>query len=796
MIDRDDSDLPNKRLKVETQPEILPTTRQTVEPRLLDNLVRRFKCKCVPCRKHGGQACFSLVTERTFIEHRKKDEELSKRYRLELARVEAEGIGGGEAQHAQPLEGGHIDGGSDFDCGSMTDSNDLPPSRHGKATRLDLPVDFDVKQNQQASEEEATQKESRAERDAEEAANEAKRRIAIEEDEEFEKVVRAAESMGLNQWKLKRIKLLDLILKHDLTRQGIKDSIARYTQSWETWEKEDVKDYKLFKLLTWLSYTSMKEYDCCRKSCMAFTGKHARDDTCAICGTSRWVEGSGTTKSAARFWYYSLSEQLKSRYRDPIYAEKARYRAKFRRSERVLIDVFDGDLYQRHLDSKIRIDDEELECKFYENDVDACIGILLDGFHIFDRGEHYCWPVVAIDYNLPLAERYQIENVLIVAIIPGPKGPKDFDSFLRPFVDDTKIWARHGSIIWDAVLQTTTTQKIFILPCSGDPLALELATSMKGHDAQVFQARPGTGRDNDYDPKTLPSRSHNDLTDQAQKVQEVLIGDYEKVSKAFGISRVPIMSEVPGIDMNRSFSMHLLCENVMKDLLKLWHGECGTSTLTGDYPFVISRKNWDLVDAELKMESRDNILLQGKNLPAPGRKQGSFTAKDYSNFLKFVDPAVLHKRLQEPYYSHFVQFRLIAMNLLDWNVPRQDSNQGGSLSEGIDNWVKQYEELYFGGHAELSPAMISPVHALLHACEHVRWLGPFHLSRSFLVERYRQHARSLVKTKRFPYASLAQSVLRIEQMKSVKWRYPQVVEATTEFAHGVRPAEEHEDGFS
>ncbi|GAA5931373.1 uncharacterized protein JCM15063_001448 [Sporobolomyces koalae] len=471
MSDVDDSDLPNKKRRTETQPEVLPTAPHNAEPQPPAKPKRReFKCYCGPCYRQGGEAGFSLVSEKTLTAHRKKHkEELTEAYHLELAKRKAEGIGGGGAQHAQRVQGVHIDDGSGVDCGSMTLSNDRPPRRYGPALRRNLPEDVVEEQFQQeAAEEKERQRELRAERVAEEAAKEAERGTAVEEDEKQEESLRAAglsrsqvlisrdpvlllipswslESQGLGRSKLEMIKLLNFKLKHNLTPECMEDLIALRPQVRGTEEEEDITQYELFKLLARLSHTSMKEYDCCRKSCMAFTGKHVQDDICAICGTSRWVEGSGNQKSATRFWYYSLSEQLKSRYRDPTYAEMARYRAKFCRSEEVLRDVFDGDLYQEQLNAKVRIDDEELECRFYENDVDACIGILLDGFRIFDRDEHNCWPVLAIDYNLPPAERYKTENVLIVALIPGPKSPKNLNSFLRPFVDDTKIWARHGS---------------------------------------------------------------------------------------------------------------------------------------------------------------------------------------------------------------------------------------------------------------------------------------------------------------------------------------------------------------
>ena len=41
--------------------------------------------------------------------------------------------------------------------------------------------------------------------------------------------------------------------------------------------------------------------------------------------------------------------------------------------------------------------------------------------------------------NLPPVQRVKKENMLIVAMFPGPKAPKDFNSFMRPIVDELKL---------------------------------------------------------------------------------------------------------------------------------------------------------------------------------------------------------------------------------------------------------------------------------------------------------------------------------------------------------------------
>lgn len=53
-----------------------------------------------------------------------------------------------------------------------------------------------------------------------------------------------------------------------------------------------------------------------------------------------------------------------------------------------------------------------------------------------ERGTHDCWVIILVLLSLPISERYKNENIWIVAVIPGPKQPKEMDTFLLPFVEE------------------------------------------------------------------------------------------------------------------------------------------------------------------------------------------------------------------------------------------------------------------------------------------------------------------------------------------------------------------------
>jgi len=75
---------------------------------------------------------------------------------------------------------------------------------------------------------------------------------------------------------------------------------------------------------------------------------------------------------------------------------------------------------------------------FFQDCRDIALLASTDGYQIFRQKRDDCWIILLINANLPPTTRVQRENLLISMLIPGPKAPKNFNSFLRPLVDELK----------------------------------------------------------------------------------------------------------------------------------------------------------------------------------------------------------------------------------------------------------------------------------------------------------------------------------------------------------------------
>ena len=86
------------------------------------------------------------------------------------------------------------------------------------------------------------------------------------------------------------------------------------------------------------------------------------------------------------------------------------------------------------------------------------------------------------NYNLPPTERFHDENAICLGEVPGPRKPKDMDSFLYPATQELLLLAV-GVEAWDVVQQEKFTLRAFLIMVFGDIPAMSMLLRVKGHNA-------------------------------------------------------------------------------------------------------------------------------------------------------------------------------------------------------------------------------------------------------------------------------------------------------------------------
>lgn len=242
---------------------------------------------------------------------------------------------------------------------------------------------------------------------------------------------------------------------------------------------------KLQTRIAFLSGIKPVIYHCCKNSCCCFTGPFKSLDICPFCSEARY---DANHRPRNVFSYLPLIPRLIAMCQDNSTAEKMKYRAEHQSQPRTITDIFDAEHYDHLRKTNVTIGDEELPHRFFSQPTDIALGLSTDGFGPFKKRKQSCWPLIAFNYNLPPEIRIHLLSIICLGIIPGPKQPKNIDSFLIPLIDEL-IKLMRGVPAYDV----TQNHRLFVLRAYlitvfGDMPAVAKLMRMKGVNA-IFPCR-------------------------------------------------------------------------------------------------------------------------------------------------------------------------------------------------------------------------------------------------------------------------------------------------------------------
>src|SRR6266496_3741348 len=129
--------------------------------------------------------------------------------------------------------------------------------------------------------------------------------------------------------------------------------------------------------------------------------------------------------------YLSIKEMLKIQYNNKVRAKELLYHYEYITNKELddndLDDIFNRDIYK-----------ELLERNLFKNNRNIAFIISCDRYQIFKQKIDDCWAFLIINNNLNPLIRVKKENLLIPFLIPGLKQLKDFNTFLRSFINEMK----------------------------------------------------------------------------------------------------------------------------------------------------------------------------------------------------------------------------------------------------------------------------------------------------------------------------------------------------------------------
>ena len=256
---------------------------------------------------------------------------------------------------------------------------------------------------------------------------------------------------------------------------------------------------------------------------MCYTGHHANKQECPYCHEPR-LNAAGQLRKI--FTYIPLIPRLQALYGNREMALKMRYRHAREGKNNVdaVEDIFDSEQYKTLLEESVHIGETHYDRKYFDDSCEVALGLSTDGFAPFKRRSKTAWPIILINYNLPPDIHCHLEHILSLGVIPGPKKPHDFDSFIWPLLEELCLLATDRGVptldILDAALFPL---RAHLIAAFGDIPAMSMLMKMKGHNGKrpcrfcMIEGLPIPRGRTHYVP--LDRSSHPDVTTKPTKVK-------------------------------------------------------------------------------------------------------------------------------------------------------------------------------------------------------------------------------------------------------------------------------------
>jgi hypothetical protein len=453
-------------------------------------------------------------------------------------------------------------------------------------------------------------------------------------------------------------------------------------------------------------------YDCCVNSCVAYTGDHKDKQQCPICAESRYTQHQQPRRM---FCYIPLIPRLQKFFSNPNLINQLSYRHNYKHDPDQISDVFDGEHYRTLQQKVVTINGTPLNHKYFSGEHDIAFSVCLDSYLLYKRRRSgpSAMPILLQLYNFPPEIRTHLSRLLCLGVIPGPRAPKDLESFLLPFEDECCLLAK-GIPTYHCIQKRIFTLHAYDLFPHGDIVAIEKLLNIKGHNGfspcrsceiqGILHTSPNSQAQTYYvplmepnqkatwDPASLPLRKHKDwatvTTDIAQQKTKT---KKNEIAMAQGIKGRPSIGRVGSIDYARGVPwdfMHLLFENVVKNLVKLWMRKF-KGLDDGKEDYIIPEKIWEDIGKETVSAVKNIPSAFVRSLGNIVKEQGTFTAEGWAFWFMYLAPILLKGRLQHKFYQHFLQLVDILKTCIKYTLSHIEID---NLEKQIISWVEKYEQ--------------------------------------------------------------------------------------------------------
>ncbi|KAJ2936088.1 hypothetical protein H1R20_g1006, partial [Candolleomyces eurysporus] len=501
---------------------------------------------------------------------------------------------------------------------------------------------------------------------------------------------------------------LDSLSQPSYGPESIYENLRHHMEEYH--DTEILSLHKVRQLVEELTGISPVYDDMCIKGCHAFTGPFADKTECDTCGQSRYLPGTANKRKKSK------EGSMAMRYRSQKMEELIDMEASG--ADIVYDDIYCG-LDLRNIGQTTG---------FTATEDDTFVGLSVDGAQLYQDKKSDTWFGIWIVYDYDPATRYKRHHVLPAFIIPGPKKPKNVESYLFwSFYHLSALQQENGGAgLWayDAMKGAIISSRIFFLFGTADATAYEKARLMTGI------SRPSLISALKY---TLPP------------------------PKCFTVDL-----------------MHLLLNNIPELMLSIWRGtiKCDTDTdskLMWDWA-TLSGKRWEehgqlIADAKSAFPS---LFHRTPRNPAQKLNSG-FKATEYCLYFFGLGPAHLRTLLPKVYWQNYCKLVQGARILTQRRITQAQVRKAYSI---LVQFVEEFENIYYERRMDRLHFCCPALHTLLHSPKEVARVGPGAYLTQFTLEGTIGLLTRDIWQHSTPFANVTQIAIRRSQWNAMQAIYP------------------------
>ncbi|GET50952.1 transposase domain-containing protein [Rhizophagus irregularis DAOM 181602=DAOM 197198] len=457
--------------------------------------------------------------------------------------------------------------------------------------------------------------------------------------------------------------------------------------------------------------------------------------------------------------FISIIEHLKLQFKNPERSKELLYRHNYTCNKGEFAhnnigDIFDGQIYQELLNDEYFLDPR-----------DIAFTASCDGYQIFRQKTDDCWVFLFLNNNLPQELRVKKENLMVTLIIPGPKQPQDFNSFLYPLIQEIKS-LQDGISCYDGNKEEQFTLRAHILAWTGNIPALSKVLCLTGHNSYSgcrFCNLRGTLNETNrhvyyplqqnIDPKRLPIRTHDEILNSTNQIERLEGDRRETYIRDCGIKGKSILFDRYNAPFFRNVAPHMFRHWIGKFYPK--NNEWNSNEYT------ISFKTWVEI-GEIMERSRSHMPPDIGRPPRNIVKHSAgFKAVEWANWIILFSLPLLKGRLPQSNllgWSRFVEAVKLCIQ------PLIEFEELDLIRNLLIEFYNHYANSYGVGGERLLAFLIS-FHYLLHVIDSIEDFSPCRGFWQFPMERFCGMLILLVSSRKLPYVNLFNNVLMQERFK-------------------------------